>query len=165
MNHWVESSNSESEKFSCASCSSVVKGANGRTFCVLNHSAPDGQLPSDISILRLEEWMEIYPIMVRRIMHGMVYPGEENACSYHPELSRIEEMRGIELTLLDWQTKPIEEWGLTVRVTNVLRAEQVTLSELIDMGEAKFRKFPNMWKKCALEVRYFLKNIWVDWKV
>ena len=53
-------------------------------------------------------------------------------------------MRGIELTLLDWQTKPIEEWGLTVRVTNVLRAEQVTLSELIDMGEAKFRKFPNM---------------------
>lgn len=69
----------------------------------------------------------------------MTHPGQENACNYHSEKVRDEEMQGVELTLLDWKQKPVDEWGLSVRVTNALKVEQVTLEDLIQMGASGFR--------------------------
>lgn len=154
----------EIDASTCATCSYVVRGANKRVFCALNHHTPWGEIPSDLRISRLEEGMEIIPIIQKRILLGMTHPNAEPSCSYHPEITRIEEMQTFEQTLKDWFSKPIDEWPLSVRVLNVLKSENITLQELIDMGEARFRKLPKMGRKCALEVRHFMIHIWVEWK-
>lgn len=148
----------------CATCSYVIRGANKRTFCVLNHSIPWGEIPSNVTILGLEAEMEVIPIIKNRILFGMTHPNEEQACSYHPEIARREEMRAFEELLQDWLDKPVDKLWLTVNIANTLKAEWIWLRELINMWEAEFRKIPKMWQKFAMEVRQFLRQIGVEWR-
>ncbi|GAB0174254.1 MAG: hypothetical protein HHAS10_01330 [Candidatus Altimarinota bacterium] len=165
MNHPKPIPGTESLDYKCATCEYVARGANGRAFCILNQSVPGGNIPNDIGVQRLEAGIESRPIIIRRILEGMTHPGQENACNYHSEKVRDEEMQGVELTLLDWKQKPVDEWGLSVRVTNALKVEQVTLEDLIQMGASGFRtRLRRMGKKSEVEVKFFLKRIGVTWK-
>lgn len=164
MNKWIWSHKTELKEFTCMGCEFVIRGANNRAYCVLNQNLPNGELPFDIRFAGTTAAEKVIPIIEQRILKWMLYPYQEGACSYHSEWMKIEEMRWFEQTLADWYEKPIDEWWLSVRVTNVLKSENISLQELIERGESWFRKLPHMWKKCALEVRQFLNSIGVDWR-
>lgn len=154
----------EIDALTCANCSYVVRGANSRTFCVLNHHMPEGEISGNLTILGHEDGMEVISTIQKRILLGMTHPHEEPACSSHPELRRRAEVKAFEELFQGWLDTPVDKLWLTVNISNTLKAEGIWLRELINMWEREFLKTPKIWPKFAMEVRQFLRTIGVDWR-
>ncbi len=149
----------------CATCWHTVRGANTRTHCILTQSILTGNIPAWVTLLWWGTNPQIYPTMVRRIVHGMDFPIEENACSRHTVYESEEQEMAQDKALSQWHHKPISDWKLSNNLTRVLIKEWITLQILVDMGEKETQKrIRRMWPKSTSEIRAFLSRIGVNWK-